>query len=42
MVCFKLKQEKHYDEFDIADRLRERGWIVPAYTGYNNIFHANF
>lgn len=21
-----------YDEFDVADRLRQRGWVVPAYT----------
>ncbi|KAK8190039.1 glutamate decarboxylase [Phyllosticta capitalensis] len=23
---------KHYDEFAIAHQLRERGWVVPAYT----------
>ncbi|KAG2185024.1 hypothetical protein INT43_000937 [Umbelopsis isabellina] len=32
LVAFKLQGNKHYDEFDIAARLRERGWIVPAYT----------
>lgn len=21
-----------YDEFDLADRLRMRGWVLPAYT----------
>ncbi|KAF2497176.1 glutamate decarboxylase [Lophium mytilinum] len=24
--------DKHYDEFAIAHQLRERGWVVPAYT----------
>lgn len=24
--------DRGYTEFDIADRLRERGWVVPAYT----------
>ena len=23
---------RRYDEFDVADRLRQRGWVVPAYT----------
>ncbi|CAG8650597.1 12117_t:CDS:10, partial [Racocetra persica] len=33
LVAFKLKlKDIHYDEFDVAARLRERGWIVPAYT----------
>ncbi|KAJ3206122.1 hypothetical protein HK099_000621 [Clydaea vesicula] len=32
LVAFKLKEKKHYDEFDIANKLREKGWIVPAYT----------
>lgn len=30
-----LEQACHgcrYDEFDVADRLRQRGWVVPAYT----------
>ncbi|KAF2143289.1 uncharacterized protein K452DRAFT_268685 [Aplosporella prunicola CBS 121167] len=26
------KAGKHYDEFAIAHQLRERGWVVPAYT----------
>ncbi|EKG12482.1 Pyridoxal phosphate-dependent decarboxylase [Macrophomina phaseolina MS6] len=26
------EQNKHYDEFAIAHQLRERGWVVPAYT----------
>ena len=34
LVAFRLdpKNEHFYDEFDIAHRLRERGWVVPAYT----------
>lgn len=34
LVAFRLdpKLGKRYDEFAIAHQLRERGWIVPAYT----------
>lgn len=32
LVAFSLLEKKVYDEFDIAAKLRERGWIVPAYT----------
>lgn len=32
LVAFNLKAKKVYDEFDVAAKLRERGWIVPAYT----------
>ena len=34
LVAFRLdpKKKAHYNEFDIAHQLRERGWIVPAYT----------
>ncbi|KAF3911051.1 hypothetical protein AA313_de0203743 [Arthrobotrys entomopaga] len=34
LVAFRLDpaKNKHYDEFAIAHALRERGWIVPAYT----------
>jgi len=32
LVAFKLKESKHYDEFAIAAHLRQRGWIVPAYS----------
>ncbi|KAI9883904.1 MAG: hypothetical protein M1823_004318 [Watsoniomyces obsoletus] len=34
LVAFRLNPEHkhHYDEFAIAHQLRERGWIVPAYT----------
>ncbi|TPX32864.1 glutamate decarboxylase [Synchytrium microbalum] len=34
LVAFKLPKDasRHFDEFDVAGRLREKGWIVPAYT----------
>jgi len=34
LVAFRLnpKDNHHYDEFAIAHHLRERGWVVPAYT----------
>ncbi|KAF2218586.1 glutamate decarboxylase [Elsinoe ampelina] len=34
LVAFRLDPSKkyHFDEFAIAHQLRERGWIVPAYT----------
>ena len=34
LVAFRLnpKDKHHYDEFAIAHHLRERGWVVPAYT----------
>lgn len=34
LVAFRLDPDYHreYDEFAIAHQLRERGWVVPAYT----------
>lgn len=34
LVAFRLdeKKGKHYDEFAIAHQLRQRSWVVPAYT----------
>ena len=34
LVAFRLnpKDNHHYDEFAVAHHLRERGWVVPAYT----------
>ncbi|KAI9255609.1 glutamate decarboxylase [Phascolomyces articulosus] len=37
LVAFRLNSPHHYDEFDISARLRERGWIVPAYTMAPNL-----
>lgn len=32
LVAWQLTEEKPYDEFAIVAHLRQRGWIVPAYT----------
>lgn len=32
LVAFTLKEKTHYDVFAIAAHLRQRGWIIPAYT----------
>ncbi|CAG8484890.1 28918_t:CDS:10 [Dentiscutata erythropus] len=33
LVAFRLTaKDLHYDEFDVAHRLREHQWIVPSYT----------
>jgi glutamate decarboxylase len=33
VFAFALKDEvKNYTVFDVADRLRQNGWLVPAYT----------
>jgi len=32
VVAFKLKDNKGYSVYDISEKLRENGWIVPAYT----------
>lgn len=32
VVTFRLQGEPGFDEFHLADRLRQHGWIVPAYT----------
>lgn len=34
LVAFRINEKsgKHYDEFAIAHQLRQRSWIVPAYT----------
>jgi glutamate decarboxylase len=39
LVAFHLKHKKIYDEFDISSKLRERGWIVPAYTMAHAVEH---
>ena len=31
VVCFRLSGEHPFTVFDVSDRLRQRGWIVPAY-----------
>lgn len=32
VFAFGLKKKRHYSVFDLSDKLRERGWQVPAYT----------
>lgn len=32
VVCFRLLDESRYTVFDLSQKLRESGWIVPAYT----------
>jgi len=34
LVAFRLDEKlgKHYDEFAVAHQLRQRSWVVPAYT----------
>jgi len=34
LVAFRIneKLDKHYDEFALAHQLRQRSWVVPAYT----------
>jgi glutamate decarboxylase len=31
VFAWKLKDELHWSLYDLADRLRDRGWQVPAY-----------
>jgi glutamate decarboxylase len=31
LVCFALKDDTRFTAFELVDRLRERGWIIPAY-----------
>jgi glutamate decarboxylase len=38
VFSFALKPEvENYTVFDVSDRLRERGWLVPAYTFPENL-----
>ncbi|MHC4358890.1 MAG: glutamate decarboxylase [Planctomycetota bacterium] len=32
VFCWKLKKETNFSLFDLADKLRDRSWLVPAYT----------
>ena len=32
VFCWKLKKETNFTLFDLAERIRDRGWLVPAYT----------
>ena len=38
VFAFKLRDEvKNYTVFDVSDRLRQNGWLVPAYTFPENL-----
>lgn len=39
VVTFSLQGDPGFDEFHLADHLRQRGWIVPAYTLPPNAEH---
>jgi glutamate decarboxylase len=32
VFAFALAEERNYTVFDVSDRLRMRGWLVPAYS----------
>ncbi|MCP4363773.1 MAG: glutamate decarboxylase [Planctomycetes bacterium] len=32
VFCWKLKKETNFSLFDLADKLRDRSWLVPTYT----------
>jgi glutamate decarboxylase len=32
VFAFALESERNYSVFDVSERLRTRGWLVPAYT----------
>eukprot|EP00958_Prasinococcus_capsulatus_P024534 scaffold3841_cov412-Prasinococcus_capsulatus_cf.AAC.15 len=40
LVAFGLLGNRGYDEFAIADKLRQRGWVLPAYTFAPNAGHV--
>jgi len=39
VICCKLSQNYNFTVFNISNKLRERGWIVPAYTMAPNAEH---
>jgi glutamate decarboxylase len=40
VVTFRLKEGQDFDAFHLSDKLREHGWIVPAYTLPPNAQHV--
>ncbi len=32
MRAFTVKAGQNFSVFDVSDKLRERGWLLPAYT----------
>jgi glutamate decarboxylase len=42
VFAFKLKDSiKNYSVYDVSDRLRQSGWLVPAYSFPENLEHLN-
>ncbi|KAI3639506.1 hypothetical protein MIR68_002521 [Amoeboaphelidium protococcarum] len=41
LVAWRIRPDvkKHWNEFDLAAKLREHSWIVPAYTMCDNVKH---
>jgi len=39
VFAFKLKKETNFSVFDISEMVRDRGWLVPAYTMPENDEH---
>ena len=37
VFAWKLKEETNFSLYDMAERLRDRGWLVPAYSMPKNI-----
>ncbi len=37
VFAWKLKEETNYTLYDLAERLRDRGWLVPAYSLPENL-----
>ncbi len=37
VFAWKLKEETNYSLYDLAERLRDRGWLVPAYSLPENL-----
>jgi len=40
LVTFALKDKSKFDEYHLADHLKQYGWIVPAYTMAPNLTHV--
>ena len=37
VFCWKLRECQHYSLFDLSERLRYNGWLIPAYTLPENL-----
>jgi len=41
LVTFALKDKTLFDEYHVADHLKQFGWVVPAYTMSPNLSHVS-